>query len=218
MQATSHQFFGQTRRNWNFLATSTIPSFDRRNKAFNSKKTVPTVKHGRGSLVFWCCDKCIKILHENIKWSAVTLNFGQNLTFQQENEPKHTAKSVKKLFIDKDNYKHSPVAKQLPGFKSNWKFVGNLREKWEDKGNQKSHSFGRIRSDGLPFLKMIIRKYRPFGLIRHFCTFGCTRHPHWTYTPPPLDVYATPIGRMRHPHGTYTHTSYIICTSLYVKT
>ena len=33
----------------------------------------------------------------------------------------------------------------------------------------------------------------------------------WMYTPPPWDVYVTPMGRIRH-------TSYIICTSLYVET
>ena len=35
----------------------------------------------------------------------------------------------------------------------------------------------------------------------------------WMYTPPPLDVYATPIGRIRHPHWTYTPPPLDVCAT-----
>lgn len=90
----------------------------KKGEAFKPKNTVPTVKHGGGSLMFWGCfsangtgnlvkingimkqDQYIKILQENLKQSAEALNLGPNMTFQQDNDPKHTAKSVKKWFVD----------------------------------------------------------------------------------------------------------------------
>ena len=47
-------------------------------------------------------EQYIKILEENIKQSAEKLHLGENWTYQQDNDPKHTAKSVKKWFRDND--------------------------------------------------------------------------------------------------------------------
>jgi hypothetical protein len=71
--------------------------------------TIPTVKHGSGSIVLWGCfsaagtgrlvriegkinrTKYSKILDENLLQSAQDLRLGKRFTFQQENDPKHTA-------------------------------------------------------------------------------------------------------------------------------
>ena len=44
----------------------------------------------------------IQILDENLKESAEKLELGSNWKFQQDNDPKHTAKVVKEWFEDND--------------------------------------------------------------------------------------------------------------------
>ena len=83
------------------------------NDAYNPNFTVPKVKHGGGNLMFWgsfaargpghlvCIKETMtkdiykKILEENLKKSATKLSLGRRFIFQQDNDPKHTAKIVK---------------------------------------------------------------------------------------------------------------------------
>ena len=76
------------------------------------KKTLPIVKHGGGSMIFWGCfsssatgklvavegimkyDDYIDILKENIKTSARNLNLGRQWVFQHDNVPKNISKST----------------------------------------------------------------------------------------------------------------------------
>ncbi|KAK3522985.1 hypothetical protein QTP86_010494 [Hemibagrus guttatus] len=94
----------------------------KKGEAFNPKNTIPTVKHGGGNLMFWGCfsaggpgnlitvnstmkkEQCIKILNNNnIRQSVEKLGLGHQWTFQHDNDPKHTAKVVKKWLADKNS-------------------------------------------------------------------------------------------------------------------
>uniref|UniRef100_A0AAZ3P5Y2 Tc1-like transposase DDE domain-containing protein n=1 Tax=Oncorhynchus tshawytscha TaxID=74940 RepID=A0AAZ3P5Y2_ONCTS len=81
--------------------------------------TIPTVKHGGGSIMLCGCflvagtgrlvriegkmngAKYREILDENLLQSAQDLRLGRRFTFQQDNDPKHTAKTTQKWLRDK---------------------------------------------------------------------------------------------------------------------
>jgi hypothetical protein len=80
--------------------------------AHHLTNTIPTVKHGGGSNMLWGCfsgagtgrivriegkmkgAKYSEILDENLLQSAQDLKLGRRFTFQQDNDPKHTAKTT----------------------------------------------------------------------------------------------------------------------------
>ncbi|KAK3544260.1 hypothetical protein QTP86_008735 [Hemibagrus guttatus] len=91
----------------------------RKEKPSNLRLTIPTVKRDSGHIMLWGCfsvtgtgnlvkvdgimkkEDYLKILVENLVVSAHKLNLPENWTYQQDNEPKHTARVVKQWFRDK---------------------------------------------------------------------------------------------------------------------
>jgi hypothetical protein len=86
------------------------------NHSYHPENTIPTVKHGGGSIMLWACfslaatgklvriegmmhsAKYREILEGNLFQSSRDLKLGRRFTFQQVNDPKHTAKATLEWF------------------------------------------------------------------------------------------------------------------------
>ena len=86
------------------------------NISYHPESTIHTVKHGGGSIMLWRCfslagtEKLLRIegmmdgakyresLEGNLFQSSRDLRLGQRFTFQQDKDPKHTAKATLEWF------------------------------------------------------------------------------------------------------------------------
>ena len=87
--------------------------------AWRKPGTIPTVKSGGGRIMLWGCysvlgtgrlvriegkmnrEKYREILDENLLQSIQYFRLGRTFTFQQDNDPKHTAKTMQEWLRDK---------------------------------------------------------------------------------------------------------------------
>lgn len=104
-----------------FSSKRKVTVWRKKGTALDPKNLKPTVKHGGGSVMVWGCmatsgvgklvfidgkmDQCVykNILEQNLLGSARQLNIESDFVFQQDNDPKHTAKSVKKWLSENVN-------------------------------------------------------------------------------------------------------------------
>uniref|UniRef100_A0A674ES87 Tc1-like transposase DDE domain-containing protein n=1 Tax=Salmo trutta TaxID=8032 RepID=A0A674ES87_SALTR len=113
--AESHLKDYQTMRNkilWSDETKIELFGLNAKRHIWRKPGTIPTVMHNGGSLMLWECfsaagtgrlvrvegkmngEKYREILDENLLQSAKDLRLGQRFTFQQDNDPKHTAKTT----------------------------------------------------------------------------------------------------------------------------
>jgi transposase len=101
-----------------FGLNSTRRVWRKKKDEYNPKSTIPTVKHGGGTIMLWGCfaaggtgalhkidgimrkENYVDILKQHLKTSVRKLKLGRKWVFQMDNDPKHTSKVVVKWFKD----------------------------------------------------------------------------------------------------------------------
>lgn len=123
-----------------FRSDGRVSVWRKKNTAYEKKNLAPTVKHGGGGVMVWGCmsaggvgelvfidgimDKTVylNILKENLKKSAEKLNLPSPLTFQHDNDPKHTSHIVRMwlTYNTKHVLPHPPQSPDLNPIEHLW--------------------------------------------------------------------------------------------------
>ena len=69
-------------------------------EACKPKNTIPTMKHGGGSIMLWEGENDVDIMKQHLKASVRKLKLGRKWVFQMDNDPKHNSKVVAKWLKD----------------------------------------------------------------------------------------------------------------------
>jgi hypothetical protein len=123
----------------------------KKNTELDPKNLKATVKHGGGSVMVWGCmsaagvgklhfiegimdhKKYIEILKKNLAASAEQLGLTGNFIFQQDNDPKHTAKNTKMwlLYNTPKQLNTPPQSADLNPIENLWSFLEKAIRKRE---------------------------------------------------------------------------------------